>query len=285
LSGARPDAIARDLLSERWNSRTDPLLDQVEFLTPEGIQPVELLVLGEADLALVHGRQVSRVRAAAGHTLVRAPGWDRTYALLCDPQARWTNDPNFRRWFAETIDRVDLVEYLFQGLAAPAFSLLSGPGGPRWAPPLMRPYGPTSRPLLDLGFDPGDANALAIAARLKAAFALEGMELRLVEQGGRDRPELTLIAYQRWGDDALESLTGLIPDGAEGARSYLRQAEAADGESRSSLVALAEDAVLMDARLIPLLRLDAWLALAPGLRGVETGWSGDLALEKIWWSP
>jgi len=285
LSGARLDALVRDTLIDRWERRTDSLLDHIEFLASGGVQPVELLLLGEADLALVHGRQVSRVRAGAANALVRAPGWDRTYALSCDPTARWTNDPNFRRWFAETIDRIDLVEHLFQGVAAPAFSLLADDERARWAPPLVRPYGSTTRPVLDLGFDPHDVHARAIAARLKAAFAIEGMELRLVEGDQGDTPGLTLVAHQQWQDDAFESVESLVPVGADGARWYLRQAEAADGDSRRSLVGLAEDAMLMEARLIPLLRLEAWLAMSPRLRGVDTGWSGDLTLERIWWAP
>ena len=37
------------------------------------------------------------------------------------------------------------------------------------------------------------------------------------------------------------------------------------------------------ARLVPVVRLEAWVALAPGLRGIDPGWAGELALEHAWW--
>jgi len=285
LSGARLDVETRGLLLNRWDSRTTSLLDNVEFLNPEGIAPAELLLLGEADMALVHGRQISRVERTGDYGMLRAPGWDRAFALRCDPGERWTNDPNFRRWLAETVDRIDLVEHLFEGLATPAYSLLSPHIVARWAPPMVRPFGPTSRPALDLAFDPLDPDARAIAARMKAAFAIEGMDLRLVTEPDGSTPALTLVSHQQWEDDPLASFGRLIPDDEEGARWFLRQAESAEEQARVSLVVQAEDAMLAEARLIPLLRLEAWFAFHPRLQGVTTGWAGDMSLEELWWKP
>ena len=276
-----------DVGSDQWvrlDSRT--LLDRLELVAPTRIEAVELFLLGEVDLAVVYGTQVTRLQDGdpTRRRVLRAPGWDRVYLIRCDGGARWTNDPNFRRWLAESIDRVDLVTHLFDGFGSPAWSLSKPSREPSWAPPLHRPFGPTSRPVLTLAYDAADREARAIASRLKASFATRGLELRL-EPGG-DPAELTLIGRQRRSDDSLAFLMPLLEilgEAADGARHYFDQAAAVRGESRDALAALGEDAMLVDARLVPVLRLDAWIALAPELRGIEPGWTGQLGLDRAWW--
>jgi MarR-like DNA-binding transcriptional regulator SgrR of sgrS sRNA len=221
----------------------------------------------------------------AGHAVLRAPGWDRIYLIRCDGAARWTNDPNFRRWLAESIDRVDLVTHLFDGFGSPAWSLSTPSGEPRWEPPVRRPFGSTSRPVLTLAYAAADAAALAIASRLKASFASEGLELRLAQ--GASRAELTLIGSRRRSDDPLDLLAPLLRglgDSVDGARHYLEQAARAHGESRETLARMGETAMLAEARFVPVVRLDAWIAFDPALRGIEPGWAGQLGIDRAWWA-
>jgi len=275
---------------DRWR-RLAPstLLDHVEFVSDDKIPRVELLLLGEVDLTPVYGRELARVREDAGDEIrvVRAPGWDRTYVIHCDTRSRWTNDPNFRRWFAETVDRVDLVGGLFDGFAAPVWSIQPRSTGPLWAPPIRHPFGSTSRPLLHLKFESDDVPAAAIASRLKARFAAEGVELELLTSTDRvERPALTLSGRQRWSADPVATIEPLVVaagGAAEGSRHYLGQAKSVSGETRTNLATLAEDALLIDALVVPLVRLEAWVAMSSRLRGVGPGLTGELALEKTWW--
>jgi len=286
------DALAHHELGSRATAgpvAPSTLLDQVEFISDQRISRVELLLLGEIDLVSAYGREVARIREAALQEirLVRAPGWDRTYAIHCDTRSRWTNDPNFRRWFAETVDRVDLIGGLFDGFAAPTWSIQRRSAGPLWEPPLHRPFGPTSRPALHLKFDPDDGPAAAMASRMKARFAAEGVEITLLTTADAvERPALTLSAWQRWSENPVVTLAPVVAAvgvGAEGARYYLEQAESASGAARRNLVTQAEDELLIDAVVVPLVRLEAWIAMSSRLRGVEPGLTGELALEGTWW--
>jgi len=274
---------------DRW-SRLAPstLLDHVEFVSDQRIEAVELFLLGEIDLTPVYGRNAARLQAADPSLvrLLRAAGWDRTYLFRCDPQTRWTNDPNFRRWLAETIDRVDLVRGLFDGHGIPAWTLQSRTLGPVWRPPVRHPFSSTSHPVLHLKYDPRDRAAGSIASRLKALFASEGVELRLAAGTDIERPELTLLVHQRWSSDPVVALAPLVSAAgaaAEGAGLYLEQARSASGAMRDGLATLAEDALLIDALVVPLVRLEAWVAMAPALEGVQPGLTGELGLEKTWW--
>jgi ABC-type transport system substrate-binding protein len=285
----REAAFASDRI-DRWSRlATTTLLDHVEFVSDQRIEAVELFLLREIDLTPVFGRDVERLQRldSSQVRLLRAPGWDRTYLLQCNPGTRWTNDPNFRRWLAERVDRVDLVGGLFDGHGSPAWSVQSRASGPVWRPPVRHPFSSTSRPVLRLRYDPNDRSANSIASRMKALFAAEGVDLRLDAGGDGDSPELTLWTHQRWSADPVEALDALVSSAgsaAQGAGQYLEQARAASGATRDGLAALAEDALLMDALVVPLVRLEAWVAIAPGLEGVQPGLTGELALGNIWWS-
>ena len=287
--GAGEAAFASDRI-DRW-SRLAPstLLDQVEFVSDQRIEAVELFLLGEIDLTPVYGRNVARLHGVdpAQVRLLRASGWDRTYLIHCDARTRWTNDPNFRRWFAETVDRVDLVSGLFDGYGAPAWTVQSRTAGPVWKPPVRHPFSSTSHPVLRLKYDPNDRPAGSIASRMKARFAAEGVDLRLIGGDDVDRPELTLVAHQRWSADPVVALAPLVSaagSAGKGARYYLEQAQSAAAAARESLASLAEDALLIDALVVPLVRLEAWVAVSPALEGVQPGLAGELALEKAWWN-
>ena len=144
--------------------------------------PVLMLRLDEADLAVLWGRQIGELERAMGDRfqLERLRSWDRFYFLQMNPAKRWVNDPAFRRWLAAAIDREELLEQLFDGRGEPAFSLTPGRAdGPAWERPQGRPFSATSEPRLDLRYDGGDPRAAAIAARLKAVLEVEGVYLSL----------------------------------------------------------------------------------------------------------
>ncbi len=282
-------AFASDRIG-RWSRlASSTLLDHVEFVPDRRIEAVELFLLGEIDLAPVYGRSAGRLQGVdpAQVRLLRAPGWDRTYLIRLDARTRWINDPNFRRWFAETVDRVDLVSGLFDGYGVPAWTVQSHTPGPVWNPPVRHPFNPASHPVLHLKYDPNDRAAHSIVSRMKALFAAEGVDLRLTGGADVDRPELTLVAHQRWSADpvvALEPLVSAAGTAGEGARHYFEQAQSAFGAARENLATLAEDALLIDALVVPLVRLEAWIAVSPALEGVQPGLTGELALEKVWWN-
>ena len=141
--------------------------------------------------------------------------------------------------------------------------------------------------MLHLKYDPNDRAAGSIASRMKALFAAEGVDLRLTDGDDVDRPELTLLAHQRWSADPVVALAPLVSaagSAGEGARHYLGQARSASGATRESLATLAENALLIDALVVPLVRLEAWIAVSPALQGVQPGLTGELALEKAWWN-
>ena len=192
-------AFASDRI-DRWSRlAAATLLDHVEFVSDQRIEAVELFLLGEIDLTPVYGRDAARLHEVdrAQVRLLRASGWDRTYLFHCDPEARWTNDPNFRRWLAESVDRIDLVVGLFDGHGAPAWTVQSRATGPVWQPPMLHPFSSTSHPVLHLKYDPNDRAAGSIASRMKALFAADGVDLQLTS-GDVDRAELTLALHQRW---------------------------------------------------------------------------------------
>jgi ABC-type transport system substrate-binding protein len=247
-----------------------------------------LFLLGEIDLTPVYGRDAARLHGldATQVRLLRASGWDRTYLFHCNPETRWTNDPNFRRWLAESVDRVDLIGGLFDGQGAPAWTVQSRSTGPVWDPPLHHPFSSTSHPVLRLKYDPNDRAAGSIASRMKASFAAEGVDLQLTAGDDVDRPELTLVAHQRWSADPVIALAPLVSaagTAGQDARDYLEQARSASGATREGLATQAEEELLTDALVVPLVRLDVWVAVSPALEGVQPGLTGELALEKVWW--
>ena len=282
-------AFASDRI-DRWiGLAAATLLDHVEFISDRRIEAAELFLLGEIDLVPVFGRNAARLHAVdpAQVRLLRAPGWDRTYLFLCDSDARWTNDPNFRRWLAESVDRVDLIGGLFDGHGIPAWTVQSRAAGPVWQPPVRQPFSSTSHPVLQLQYDPNDRAASSIASRMKALFAAEGVDLQLTAGGDVERAELTLVAHQRWSADpvvALEPFLAAVGTAGQEAGPYLEQARSASGAARERFATLAEDALLIDALVVPLVRLDAWIALAPALDGVQPGLTGELALGSVWWN-
>ncbi len=228
--------------------------------------PVLMLQLGEADLAVLWGRQIGELERAMGDRfqLERLHSWDRSYFLQMNPAKRWVNDPAFRRWLAAAIDREELLEQLFDGRGEPAFSLTPGRAdGPAWERPQGRPFSATSEPRLDLRYDGGDPRAAAIAARLKAVLEVEGVHLSLspADEGGAS---MTLLLAGRRPPDAVTAVREILEPLGEEAAAELdlleRAARHSDEGVRAEMAWWAESSTLRDARIVPLVRLHSWLA-------------------------
>jgi hypothetical protein len=58
----------------------------------------------------------------------------------------------------------------------------------------------------------------------------------------------------------------------------------ADARLRADAAWLVEHGLLLDARLVPLVRTEGWLAVRKGLRGLHGDVAGRLALERAWWA-
>jgi len=273
-----------------------PSLQRIERI--DTADPSLLLRVGEIDLAVVFGRTASELVAAAAPRLSisRAPGLDRTYFLWLNPRARWLNDPRFRRWLAARIDRGEMLRHLFDLRGSVAWGLLE-PAGRAWAAVEARPLSRTSQPRIRLDYAVDDRAAAGIAERLKAELEAERVEL---EPRPRHPGELAaalrsgdfdaavLVHRVRAADPVLvlaETLhtVGSLPDSVGGA---LHRAElAADPALRRTLAAAVEGALTSDGTLIPLVRLDAWLARDARLVGVGEDTPGLLRFDAAGWLP
>jgi len=275
-----------------------PRLDAVR-LVEGALDPALLFDLDEVDVALVHGRTVEEIRAAEPPPaeLQRVPAWDEVWFLWLSGSHRWVNDPAFRSWIANRIDRAGLARFLYADHAAPAFSLdADGPRAPLWAPPPHgRPFAGASRPRLELFLRQGDSEGARIAARLREELGLAGVELgvravgrdALREALGRDEPALTLLAHRPGSQDPVLRLTETLAELGPGSAAALRSlAEGARRETpalRADAAWLVQHGLLVNARLVPLLRVEAWLALRPGLRDVVAPCAGRLELGRARW--
>jgi MarR-like DNA-binding transcriptional regulator SgrR of sgrS sRNA len=254
-------------------------LSAVDVVSTRATDAAQLLMLGEADLAVVIGHDAARLSSAQRpFEMLRAPGWDRLYFLWSDPTFRWTADPNFRRWLGGVIDRQQLGALLFDGYASASWRLLQSGEGPAWSDPVRAPFAATSHPVLRLAYDDSDLAARAIASRLKATLATERVEVQL-EADSSGRRDLHLVGFEIKAEDGPDSLARLIQrldsaaDVTAAARIYLDQ----------GAVQLAEDALLLEANAIPLIRLQAWFGMDPRLVDVRPGFVGDVGLKGAWW--
>lgn len=289
---------------ERNDARDDgvPLLDEIVLLDT-ATDPVLLARLGQADLALVYGREAARIRedhADNQGTMTRLPAWDRTYALWLNPGTgrRWTRDPEFRAWLRQEIDRESMARYLFAGEAEPAEGLWyarTAVGESRWRVPAG------IRPRVTLSFDESDPLAAAVAARVKAEVEEQGVGIDLEELPAdalrrrlvSGETHAALVAHRPMGRDPIAAMKEtlapigepvadaleMLDDGSEEPETTGREVFAANAE----LLAL-EGAGHGRNRFIPLVRVRAWLFAAPGLHDAATGQPPRLSLERAWWS-
>ena len=200
-----------------------------------------------------------------------------------------------RRIMNRAVDREGMLRYLFDGRGEPVASLL--PGGPSSVtrPRLQRLDG--RLPRVELTFDREDKFAARIAARVKAVWEqlgvpvpLQGSEPAEFRERTRrgDFTAVLLLHHPPTADPvlglhgSLAAVASLFPDAIEAL-------EEATGPThpgaRLEAARRAEAALLRDARLIPLVRLHAWLASDPRLVGVTAGAAGILHLDGAWLVP
>jgi hypothetical protein len=270
-------------------------VDRIEIVTDAAGDAAALFAAGGIDLAVLYGRAAAGVRTASGGSVraERLPAWDKLYALWLDPDVRWVNDPSFRRWIATAIDRESMAPYLF-GAQGQAAHELSGTGGAQVAPVPRRPFSSTSSPRLTLAYARDDPHAASIAARVKAVLEREGLRVRIEPRDPRALPpdgitHATLVAHQPPVSDPLlallDTLWPLRETAAEEVRRLLRATRVVDTAGRRESAAEVEAILIESARLVPLVRLHAWLALRPGLDGVGSGGIGVLRLDRAEWVP
>jgi hypothetical protein len=139
-----------------------------------------------------------------------------------------------------------------------------------------------------LRFDQDDREAASIASRLKAALEVEGVRLSL-EQPAREAASISLLAHRPATPDALSSLIDRLSPMHTEAAGELDLLERAfrqtDPAVRDEMAWWAESSLMRDGRIIPLVRLDAWLVRRHALRGVRNGANGELLLGEAWWLP
>ena len=273
-----------------------PRLDVVEIVEPGLSDPALLFELGAVDLAVLSGRDASALLENPDSTLrvERLPQWDTVYALWLGARARWVNDPRFRAWLAGAVDRDAMLSLQFDGRGDSAFRLTPG-GGPEWSEPPMRPFSAGSVPRLDLVFDSTDTDAASIAARLKAVLEQKGLSIRLEPASSERLREATLesgfqmalVAHRPPVTDPVlalqHTLWALGNPMAEVWDSLERAAWWEEEERRRSAALFAEDTLLRQARLVPLVRVHTWLVVRPELEGVVAGPWGVLRLDRARW--
>jgi hypothetical protein len=292
--------------SFRWAADGSVLVRVTSETRARGITRIEVVDGSEGDaaslpetngfdLAILSGRAAERLRARgdARIRLQRLPRWDAVYALWLNAQARWTNDPSFRRWLSGALDRESMARYLFGEQAEATYGLTGvGKATPAAA---RRPFSRTSSPRLALAFDRDDRNAASIAARVKAVLEQEGVVLQLVpgpvvhlrrslEEGGA---QMAIVAHRPpTGDPVLALLDTLWPLRAtalEASERLERATRIEDADRRRERAAEVEAELIERGRLVPLVRLRAWLARHADLSGVESGAYGVLRFERAEW--
>ncbi len=273
-----------------------PYADRVDPVAPGG-ELALLFKLGDVDVAIVHGRDVRALEAAPEQVaLERVPSRDPTYFLWLNPDKHWLNAPSFRRWLASAIDRAEIVRLLFDGRGRRAYTLRpDGRETPAYEMHPDPPLAPTSRPRLDLQFDESDRTAELLAARLRATLGGQRLELRLrptsqdrlLEDLDLGQVEAALLVHRPETPDPVLGLLGAVwwlgaPVEAE-TRELLRATALATPAARAAEAARIEEQLLTDARVVPIVRLDAWLATNLRLAGVEVEPHGSIRLGAAWW--
>jgi len=284
LAASPPDADGR------------PLLDAIELVEPGASDPALLFEADAVDLAVVSGRDAGPLvdGSDAALRVERLTQWDTVYALWFGARARWVNDPRFRAWVAGAVDRDAMLRFLFDGRGEPAFRLTAG-GGSEWSEPPSRPFSRGSVPRLELIFDSADVDAVSIASRLKAVLEQQGLSIRLEPASGDRLREATddegfqmaLVAHRPPVIDPVlalqHTLWALGNPMIEAWESLERAAWWEEQERRLSAALFVEDTLLRQARLVPLVRVHAWLITRPGLGGVSAGAWGVLRFEQARW--
>jgi hypothetical protein len=281
-----------------------PLLQRIVRIAGD---PLLLYNLGEVDLAVTYGRDADLLASGANRQLdmTRLPGQDRIYYLWLNPGSRWTNDPTFRRWLAGTIDRAAMLDYLFAGRGQPLVSFLDQTlAVPFWEPVARRPLSRETVPRIQLAYEQADPRAQRITARITAGLTSEDVEvtpralstanLRAALRDDSNSINAALLLVGGSTDETdktdggvltlLEAISDLGPE-SDGIRLHLEQASRlTQPGDRQAAAQAAEDILLSGATLVPLIRLEAWLATDPALSGIEIGPHDLLLFHKAGWA-
>jgi MarR-like DNA-binding transcriptional regulator SgrR of sgrS sRNA len=156
-----------------------------------------------------------------------------------------------------------------------------------------------TEPRLRMVYEQDDPYSETVAQRVRAVLETQQVELSIVpmDRGAlrqallKGDVEIVLLAHRPGSEDpvlALEGTVWWLGDGAEDARAALAAASSIDPRqvaARAEGAWEAERLLLADARLIPLIRLHAWLAYHHLLAGIDPGAEGEFRLEETWWLP
>jgi hypothetical protein len=265
-------------------------VDRIDPVSAAGESAATLLSSGRVDLAVVYGREAGEAASDGTLRRKRLEAWDTVYALWVDTRGRWVNDPEFRRWIATRVDRESMTRYLFGEQATPSTSLI-GADPPPVSTAVDRPFSATSAPRLSLSFDGADPHAASIAARVKAVLERESpnLHLELVDEPAPSvGSQMRLLAHHPPVDDALlsllDSLWFLRGVATDEIRRLLRATQIDDAGRRRESAAQLEARLIKDGRLVPLVRLHAWLIGRRDLTGVDAAAYGVLRLENAEWA-
>lgn len=277
-----------------------PRLRWIEMVDAAGHDPALLLRVGEADAAILYGPSASALieRPTDRLRVERWPELDRVYLIRFHLARRWVSDPSFRRWLADSIQRESILRYVFDERGEIGYTL-SHQDSPRpsWRAASRRPFTGATRPHLSLDYPRDDRFAAAIAERVRASMALEGLSIvirgrplsELVGEGLDGSSSMALLSHSPRSVDpvlALLETVGLLGPRAAPFLELLDQASRLERPAdRQAAAWFAEDALLIEANVAPLIRAHAWLAVDRGLEGVAAGPDGMPSLERAWWRP
>ena len=273
-----------------------PYVDRID--TVDKGAPALLFKLGDVDLAVVQGHDVRTLEALPDRvTLSRAPAREPTYFLWLHPANRWLAVESFRRWLAG-VDRPKIIDLLFDGRGSRAYALRAeGTAVPLYEGRPDPPFPETSEPRFVLRFDRSDPSAELLAARMRAELGTSNVELQvegveaedLLDRLARGDIEAALLRHRPESPDPILALLGTVwwlGEQAEAETLALLDAtRLEDPLARAEAATEIERVLLADACLVPLVRLESWLAVRTGLAGVRVDPDGTLRLDGAWWRP
>jgi hypothetical protein len=156
-----------------------------------------------------------------------------------------------------------------------------------------------TEPRLRMVYDEDDPYSETVAQRVRAILETHQVVLSIVpmERGALRQAmragdvEIALLAHRPGTEDpvlALEGTVWWLGDGAVDSREALAEASGIDPRqvaARAEGAWKAEQLLLADARVVPLIRLHAWLVYRSSLAGLDPGAEGEFRLEETWWLP
>jgi ABC-type transport system substrate-binding protein len=287
-----------DVRGNPFHPAGKPQLDGFRAVAAGTVDPALLIDANAADAAIVYGRSAGRLleTPSANLTVTRWPAADRAYFLFLNPGSGFfATSVAIRRLLTHSVDREAMLRYLFDGRGETLTSLF--PGGSPLEPMVPGTVMSGSRSHVPLTFDRDDPQAFSVAARVKAAWQEIGI---VAELEGLDPPTLrdrivrgdyaaTIGLHQPNSRDPIlalwETLAALGPLAMQNAPGLAQAALDPDPLARLAGAQRAEASLIEGEFLLPLVRLDAYLASRTRLVGVEPSQAGLLRLDDAWFRP